>query len=99
MKGADSNESVVFLKANVRISNKPGALHAVISTLSGRSTSIASSNLNSSYPNRNFGNSFINKSAVYGTARPTGNKSILAQSNFIPAHRIPTSPSLPRDRN
>ena len=76
MKGADVNDSAVSLKANIRISNKPGALHAVLNVTSGRSTSITS-NLNNSIAQRNIGTS-INKSAVYGTTRPTANKSIIA---------------------
>ena len=91
MKGSSSSESAISLKVNVRISDKPGALHAVISTVSGRSTSQAS-NVSGSFRNRSIGGSSFYKSGAYGSSRQTVNKSILSQSNFIPAYNVVASP-------
>ena len=86
----------MHLKANVRISKKPGALHAVISVgNNGRSTSV-NSNLSASMFNRSIRSSSINRDRSFGKGRNTG---IMASSNFIPAYRVPTSPNISRDRN
>lgn len=92
----------MFLKANVRISKKPGALHAVISVGNGvsrgggRSTSV-NSNLNVSVANRSIRSSSINRDgSLFGRGRKSN---FIASQNFIPAYRVPTSPNVTRDRN